>query len=164
MKNQDDVSGQANVYNNVGFIEDQNLETFHDPSWKKMDLEGWHVVPWGLRKLLEWIDDRYNKPPIIVTENGCSYNVSEKDGLVDDHDRIVMLNDYIKECQKVFQKGVKLEGYFVWSLFDNYEWALGYKEKFGLFHISAKTLRRTPKSSAGWYRKVIASNGEEIFK
>ncbi|MEV5728966.1 GH1 family beta-glucosidase [Streptomyces pharetrae] len=112
---------------------------------------GWPVVPEGLTELLTGFRDRYGDrlPPVIITENGCSY-----DGL-DDQDRITYLDGHIRALHDAMTAGVEVRGYFVWSLLDNFEWAEGYARRFGLVHVDHATLARTPKASYRWFREVL---------
>ena len=112
---------------------------------------GWPVVPEGLTELLTAFRDRYGDrlPPVVVTENGCSYEG------VDDQDRIAYLDGHIRALHRAVEAGVDVRGYFVWSLLDNFEWAEGYARRFGLVHVDYATRKRTPKSSYGWYRDVL---------
>jgi beta-glucosidase len=112
---------------------------------------GWPVVPEGLTELLTGFRDRYGDrlPPVIITENGCSY-----DGL-DDGDRITYLDGHIRALHDAMTAGVEVRGYFVWSLLDNFEWAEGYARRFGLVHVDHATLARTPKASYRWFREVL---------
>ncbi|GAA0376230.1 GH1 family beta-glucosidase [Microbispora corallina] len=112
---------------------------------------GWPVVPEGLRELLEGLAARYGEalPPVYVTENGCSYEG------IDDQERIAYLDGHIAAAERV--EGVDLRGYFVWSLLDNFEWAEGYHQRFGLVHVDFETQRRTPKASYHWLRERIAA-------
>src|SRR5699024_5889360 len=120
---------------------------------------GWSVVPDGLRELLVLLRDRYGEalPPLLVTENGCSYpDKVGPAGTVDDADRIAYLNGHIDAVQQAVAEGVDVRGYFVWSLMDNFEWAEGFTQRFGLVHVDFDTLRRTPRASYAWYRDRIA--------
>ncbi|MER7492301.1 GH1 family beta-glucosidase [Streptomyces pharetrae] len=112
---------------------------------------GWPVVPEGLTELLTGFRDRYGDrlPPVIITENGCSY-----DGL-DDQDRITYLDGHVRALHDAMTAGVDVRGYFVWSLLDNFEWAEGYARRFGLVHVDHATLARTPKASYRWFREVL---------
>jgi len=121
---------------------------------------GWPVVPDGLRELLIVLRDRYTDalPPVYVTENGCSYDDAPgPDGSVDDPDRIAYLDGHIRAVHQAIEVGVDVRGYFVWSLMDNFEWAEGFHQRFGLVHVDYQTQRRTPKASAAWYREMIAA-------
>ncbi|PAK26460.1 beta-glucosidase [Streptomyces sp. alain-838] len=112
---------------------------------------GWPVVPEGLTELLTGFRDRYGDrlPPVVITENGCSY-----EGL-DDRDRIAYLDGHVRALHRALEAGVDVRGYFVWSLLDNVEWAEGYARRFGLVHVDFATLERTPKASYGWYRDLV---------
>lgn len=146
------------VYGNGGLSEDQNVSLSTDPAWPLTDM-GWAVVPWGCRKLLHWIDHRYHHPEIVITENGCAYPDQVVDGQVHDQDRISFMRGYLSEIHRATLEGVRLSGYFAWSLMDNFEWALGYSKRFGLHYVDFDTLVRTPKDSARWYTNVIKNNG-----
>ncbi|MET9109503.1 GH1 family beta-glucosidase [Streptomyces zhihengii] len=114
---------------------------------------GWPVVPDGLREVLTGLRDRYGKrlPPVIVTENGCSYEGT------DDQRRIAFLDAHLRALHRAVEEGVDVRGYFTWSLTDNIEWAQGAAQRFGLVHIDYETLARTPKASYAWYRDMIAA-------
>jgi beta-glucosidase len=120
---------------------------------------GWPVVPDGLRELLTGLRDRYGPalPPIYVTENGCSQpDTPDERGEIDDRARIAYLDGHLKALDAARAEGVDVRGYFVWSLTDNFEWAEGYHQRFGLVHVDFATQRRTPKASYRWYRDEIA--------
>ena len=129
-----------------------------DPAWPRTAM-GWAIAPWGLNRLLHWIDRRYGRPEIVITENGCAMEDRLEDGRVDDPGRIDFFKGYLAECSKAIGEGVRLSGYFAWSLLDNFEWASGYGKRFGLHYVDFATRQRLPKSSADWYRRLIAANG-----
>ncbi|WP_249126158.1 GH1 family beta-glucosidase [Streptomyces sp. A2-16] len=112
---------------------------------------GWPVVPEGLTELLTTFHERYGDrlPPVVITENGCSYEG------VDDRARVAYLDGHVRALHKAVEAGVDVRGYFVWSLMDNFEWAEGYAQRFGLVHVDFETLARTPKASYGWYRELL---------
>jgi beta-glucosidase len=112
---------------------------------------GWPVVPDGLRELLVGLKDRYGAalPPIWITESGCSYEGT------DDPERVAYLDGHVRAVAAALDEGVDVRGYFVWSLLDNFEWAEGYTQRFGLVHVDFATQERTPKTSFGWYRDLI---------
>ncbi|MFI9253375.1 GH1 family beta-glucosidase [Streptomyces sp. NPDC053069] len=116
---------------------------------------GWPIVPEGLTELLCGFHERYGDklPPIVITENGCSY-----DGL-DDQDRIAYLDAHLRALHTALEAGVDVRGYFVWSLMDNFEWAEGYARRFGLVHVDYETLQRTPKASYHWFRDLLRTQG-----
>jgi len=122
----------------------------------------WPVTPkalqWGPRFLFE----RYGKP-IYITENGLSQrDWISLDGQVHDPQRIDFTTLYLRELAKASASGVDVRGYFHWSLMDNFEWAEGYKHRFGMVHVDYTTGVRTPKDSAAWYGQVIASHGSGL--
>ncbi|MFF0298011.1 GH1 family beta-glucosidase [Kitasatospora sp. NPDC004614] len=114
---------------------------------------GWPVVPDGLRELLLLLRDRYGAalPPITITESGCS-----TDDTLDDTFRIDYLAGHLDALARAAADGIDVRGYCTWSLLDNFEWAEGYSQRFGLVHVDFATQKRTPKASYGWYRDLIA--------
>ncbi|MEU0431443.1 GH1 family beta-glucosidase [Streptomyces sp. NPDC006290] len=112
---------------------------------------GWPVVPEALTELLVGFHERYGDrlPPVVITENGCSY-----DG-IDDQERIAFLDGHVRALHRALEQGVDVRGYFVWSLMDNFEWAEGYARRFGLVHVDFDTLERTPKASYNWLRHAL---------
>jgi len=148
---------EINVRGNGGMAEDQAVLLSEDPTWKQTSM-GWNVVPWGFRKLLKWIDQRYDSPEIYVMENGCAYDNHPQDGEVEDTERVAFLQEYLKAASKAISDGVNLKGYFLWSFMDNFEWAEGYAKQFGIHYVDFKTGQRIPKASAHWYAELIKSN------
>lgn len=146
------------IYANGGVYEDQYVALTADPAWDMTDMQ-WPVVPWGLRELLLWITERYDSPPIYITENGCAMPDELVDGKVNDPRRVAFLDGYLGACHEAIRRGADLRGYFVWSLMDNFEWASGYDKRFGMIHVDFETLERTPKDSAKWYAEVVGRNG-----
>ncbi|MFE5325324.1 GH1 family beta-glucosidase [Embleya sp. NPDC056575] len=117
----------------------------------------WPVVPDGLRELLVGLKERYPAlPPIYITENGCSVeDVVTADGTVPDFDRIDYLDTHLRAVDAAVAQGVDVRGYFTWTLMDNFEWAEGFHQRFGLVHVDHDTQVRTPKASFAWYRDLI---------
>jgi beta-glucosidase len=113
---------------------------------------GWPVVPSGLHETLTTLADRYGEalPPIYITEGGCSYHDE-----VHDQRRIEFLDGHLRALHKAMADGIDVRGYFVWSIVDNFEWGVGYSQRFGLVHVDFDTLARTPKDSYHWYRDMI---------
>lgn len=123
---------------------------------------GWPITPeclyWGPKFLYE----RYKKP-IYITENGLScHDVVSLDGKVHDPNRIDFLARYLTQVKHAKQDGVDIRGYFQWSLMDNFEWACGYNERFGLIYVDYETQKRILKDSAFWYQNLIKTNGAEL--
>jgi beta-glucosidase len=122
----------------------------------------WWVTPEALYWGPKFFFERY-KLPIIITENGMS-NVDwvSLDGCVRDPQRIDYLQRHMLEFARAGRDGVDIRGYFVWTLTDNFEWAEGYKERFGMVHTDFVTQARTLKDSALWYKEVIATGGDAL--
>ncbi|MEU6711778.1 GH1 family beta-glucosidase [Nonomuraea sp. NPDC046802] len=121
---------------------------------------GWPVVPDGLRELLTELKARYGAalPPVHITENGCSQpDLVTGRGTIEDAERIAFLDSHIGAMRQAMREGVDVRGYFVWSLLDNFEWAEGYHQRFGLVHVDFATQRRTPKASYRWLKGFLAS-------
>lgn len=116
---------------------------------------GWEIDPRSLTDLLLWLNDNYSPPRIIITENGAAMpDTVRLDGRVHDLDRVEYLRDHIIAVREAISAGVPVVGYLAWSLMDNFEWAHGYEQRFGLVEIEADTLRRIPKTSALWFAEL----------
>lgn len=116
----------------------------------------WEVHPEGLGRLLERLTREYRPAALYITENGMPLlDQPDAAGAVNDPPRIDFLGRHFDQCRAALAAGVPLRGFFVWSLLDNFEWALGYRMRFGLVHVDFATQRRTPKASAAWYGQVI---------
>ena len=121
---------------------------------------GWEVYPDGLHNLLSCFHHDYQIPKLYVTENGASYSTGpDADGRVRDVKRTQYLRDHFAAAQRAIDAGVPLAGYFVWSLIDNFEWAHGYSQRFGIIWNDYETQERILKDSALWYKDVIKNNG-----
>lgn len=120
---------------------------------------GWSIVPDGLRQIVHAFGERYGDklPPLYITESGCSIHDDAPDeaGRVPDQRRIDYHDSYLRSLRQAMDEGADVRGYFAWSLLDNFEWAAGNKERFGLVYVDYETLERTPKDSFAWYRGVI---------
>jgi beta-glucosidase len=116
---------------------------------------GWEVDSAGLAEVLATAG-RYTDRPLYVMENGAAYDDEVgPDGQIHDRDRIRYLHDHIAAGATAIRSGVRLRGYFVWSLLDNFEWARGYGKRFGLIHVDRATQLRRPKDSAWWYADLL---------
>ncbi len=125
---------------------------------------GWsrseEALYWGPKLLQE----RYQLP-IVVTENGMTcHDWVGLNGKVEDPQRIDFLKRYLQQLARAMNDGVRVDGYFLWSLLDNLEWNEGYKQRFGLTYVDFETKQRTPKSSYHWYRQLIESHGETLWQ
>lgn len=154
----------VNIYNG-NYIEmgpDGKHQISKQPIGYDITACNWNIVP----KIMYWSSkffyERY-KLPIIITENGLSlHDKIHLDSKVHDLDRIDFLNRYLLELRNAAKDGVPIDGYFHWSLLDNFEWASGYRERFGLVYVNYETSERTIKDSGYWYKQVIETNGENL--
>jgi beta-glucosidase len=123
----------------------------------------WEVYPRGLTDTLRWVKNRYGDLPLYVTENGAAFDdpplAADR---LEDAPRVEYLRAHLRALRAALEAGVDVRGYFVWSLFDNFEWVLGYAKRFGIVHVDFQSQRRTLKASADYYSRVIASNGRAI--
>jgi beta-glucosidase len=108
---------------------------------------GWEVYPDGLRELLVRLHDDYGPIPLLVTENGAAFG--------DDRLRLDYLARHLDAVATAIESGVPVEGYFVWSLLDNFEWAAGYAKRFGIVEVDYATQRRTVRPSGRWYAGLV---------
>ncbi len=132
------------------------------PGCRKTEM-GWEVYPEGLFDLLLRVTRDYGEIPIRITENGAAFRdepVSQ--GQIQDDERIDYLRSHLLEARRAIDAGVKLEGYYVWSLMDNFEWSHGFSKRFGLTFTDFRTQNRTWKKSANWYQKVISTRGASL--
>jgi beta-glucosidase len=114
---------------------------------------GWEICPEGLAHFLHFVGDYAGDLPLYVTENGMA-NPDTPDQ--PDHARIAYLNAHLDAAQGAMAKGANLKGYIIWSLLDNYEWALGYEKRFGLVHVDFESLQRRPKASYHALKDALA--------
>ena len=153
----------ANIYHGdpIGTPEDSSKPADR-PAGSPRTMFGWPVEPDALYWGPKFLHERYGLP-VVVTENGLScHDWIGVDGECRDPARIDFTRRYLLRLRDAIADGAKVSGYFHWSLMDNFEWAEGYKHRFGLVHVDFQTLRRTPKASAAWYGVVIASNGGSL--
>jgi lactase-phlorizin hydrolase len=140
---------------------DRDVAESVDPTWPESG-SGWlRVVPWGIRKLLNWIRDNYGNPEVFITENGYSDDSSHF-GSLQDQTRIDYYQGYINNVLKAIKvDGCNVAGYTAWSLMDNFEWGMGYTQTFGLHQVNFTdpARPRTPKASASYYKRLITDNG-----
>jgi beta-glucosidase len=132
------------------------------PGYPRSGVDWQPITPaalyWGPR----FFHERYQLP-ISITESGLSTRDQLfLDGKVHDPQRIDYMHRVLLELARAVREGIPVTGYFAWSLLDNFEWADGYKQRFGLTYVDYQTLRRIPKDSFEWYRQVIASGGKTL--
>ena len=102
---------------------------------------------------------KYKNPEIHLTENGCAYpDKINKYGKIQDKKRIEYMKKYLNAVKKSIKDGAKVKSYFAWSFMDNFEWALGYEKRFGLVYVDFKSLKRIPKESYYFFKKIIKNN------
>ena len=159
----------VNYYNRTVVRSDTVPEDRNEPrtvflapeaEWTEM---GWEVYPDGLYETLCRIHFEYGPPRMFVTENGASWSDAPgPDGRVRDERRRRFVQEHLRAARRAIAAGVRLEGYFLWSLLDNFEWERGYSQRFGIVWVDYETQQRIPKDSALWYRRVIDANSAEV--
>jgi beta-glucosidase len=116
----------------------------------------WEMYATGLEQLLVRVSEEYAPPRIFVTESGSAWpDEVAPTGEIEDKERTDYLEQHLEACAVAFAKGVPVEGYFVWSLLDNFEWAYGFDKRFGLVHVDYATQKRTVKASGHRYAELI---------
>jgi beta-glucosidase len=120
---------------------------------------GWEVWPKALYDMVTRITRDYNRPAIEITESGCAYNDGpDASGVIRDARRISYHHEYLTALARAMADGADVRGYHAWSLMDNFEWAEGFSQRFGLTYVDYKTQMRTIKDSGRWYARVAAEN------
>lgn len=125
---------------------------------------GWQVWPQGLTELLVQLDERYDLPPVFVAENGAAVRDRLADGQVDDRERGEYLESHIEAVVAAIDRGVRVDGFFYWSLLDNFEWTEGYAKRFGLVYVDFETQQRVVKRSGHCYRDFLARRRHTMEK
>jgi len=149
---------QVAAFGKDGGILKMKLHQDSHPLWGKTEM-GWDVKPEGLYNVIMEFKKRYNNPKIYITENGAAViDTPDKTGYVKDFDRISYIRAHLLEISRAIQDGANLQGYYVWSLFDNFEWSSGYAPRFGIVRVDFETQERITKLSGKWYSEVIAKN------
>jgi beta-glucosidase len=116
---------------------------------------GREVYPPGLYDCLMRIKRDYNNPIVYITENGAAFTDVVENDQVHDPLRVSYLEGYMGEAARALRDGVNLQGYFIWSLIDNFEWQAGFSKRFGLVYVDFATQRRIIKDSGYWVREMI---------
>ena len=117
----------------------------------------WEVYPSSVYHILKKYASYKNIPEIIVTESGAAFEDILIDGIINDKERKIFIQNHISEILKAKHEGVKVNGYFVWSFTDNFEWAEGYKPRFGLIYVDFETQQRIIKASGKWYSDFLGN-------
>ena len=140
-------------------IEEKNNLPLNVDMGPKTDF-GWEIYPPGIYDLLMKLKNEYKVQNIYITENGCSYGDGpNSEGKINDTRRIEYYHSHLTELKRAIEDGAPCNGYFAWSLMDNFEWAQGFSQRFGLIWVDFETLERIPKESYYWYKKYISANG-----
>lgn len=138
------------------------LEAYTAPGWGYTQM-GWGINPSGLKAEVANIVNNYGHPKLFLTENGCAaVDIPDENGFVNDLDRIRFLRAHLIALHEAIEDGANVQGYYVWSILDNFEWDRGYSNKFGLVRVDFQSLERIPKQSAHWYSNVIKNNAVRI--
>lgn len=117
----------------------------------------WIIRPEGLSSILGRAHHAYKLPALFVTENGAAFEDRPERGSVHDPERVTYLSAHIGEVLRARDEGVPVQGYFVWSLLDNFEWALGYSKRFGIVFVDFETQERIVKDSGRWYCELATT-------
>ncbi len=140
---------------------DLKLRSVETPGRDKTAMD-WEIHASGLTSLLVRIRDEYHSLPIYITENGAAFDdYVDPNGHVMDLNRIAYLQEHISAVHDAIDAGVNVQGYFVWSLLDNFEWSFGYSRRFGIVWVDFPTGRRLTKASFAWYHDTIKKNSVE---
>jgi beta-glucosidase len=140
----------------------QPWEVVNMPQGHARNTMDWLLAPAALRYGPRFLWERY-RLPVVITENGtCSTDWVDMDGRVLDLQRVDYTRRYLLALSEAIDDGTNVKGYFHWSFMDNFEWAEGYKQRFGLVHVNYATQQRTPKLSAAWYRQVMNTRGASL--
>jgi beta-glucosidase len=127
-----------------------------EPPEPRTDM-GWEIYPKAFTELLVSLNEKYTLPPVYITENGAAMADKIIDGVVNDQDRLDYYQQHLNAVNDAIEQGVQVNGYFAWSLMDNFEWAEGYLKRFGIVHVDYETQVRTIKASGLAYKALITS-------
>jgi len=126
---------------------------------------GLEVYPQGIHDLVMQISKEYNFPTIEITESGCSYldaPYAAEGGRVPDTRRTAFFRSYLSELSRAISDGAKVRSYHAWTLLDNFEWADGFSQRYGLTYVDFRDQKRTIKDSGLWYGRVAAANRLDV--
>lgn len=156
-----------NIYSRWVVVNDPGFPTLEArgivPEGVETTSMGWEIYPESIYEMLVRLKQDYGDPVIYVTENGAAFDdIVDADGNVNDERRIDYLERYLEQVARAADEGVRVKGYFVWTLMDNFEWAYGFTKRFGIVYTDYATQERILKKSAHWYADTIRNNGFEL--
>ncbi len=128
-----------------------------DPTALALTDIGWEIYPAGLQRVVDKLQHQWPLPPIWITENGAADNTPVEAGVCNDVLRLHYLRTHLAQLSAMIASGADIRGYYVWSLLDNFEWAQGYSQRFGIVHVDYSTQQRNPKASARWLQTLIST-------
>ena len=117
---------------------------------------GWEVYPEGIYQLIKKFGAYKNMPEIMITENGAAFTDETVNGEINDVKRLQFIKDYLAQVLRAKKEGINVGGYFIWSFMDNFEWAYGYRPRFGLVGVDFETQKRTIKQSGKWFASFLS--------
>ncbi|MDD2922815.1 MAG: GH1 family beta-glucosidase [Anaerolineales bacterium] len=149
-------------YDLFGGLNKARITPYSASGWGRTEMN-WGIHPLGLKNEVMYVKENYGNPALYLNENGCAMpDEPDANGFVRDWDRIRFVQAHLQVLHEAIQDGANVKGYFLWSVFDNFEWERGFSKRFGIVRVDFDSLERTPKQSAYWYRNVIANNGLNI--
>jgi len=116
----------------------------------------WEIFPEGLYQILKQFG-QYPVKEFVITENGASFDDVLENNTINDVQRIAYFRDYLTQVLRAKKEGIPVTGYFVWTLMDNFEWAEGYRQRFGIVYTDFATQKRYLKNSAIWWKQFLSS-------
>ena len=138
------------------------ITPYSSGGWGQTDMK-WGIHPLGLKSELLRLKDEYGNPKVYITENGCAMpDQPDEKEFVADWDRINYIRSHLQALNAAMQEGANVHGYFLWSIFDNFEWERGFGPRFGLVRVNYESFARTPKQSAYWFGEVIRQNAVSL--
>ncbi|WP_349409243.1 GH1 family beta-glucosidase [Pseudalkalibacillus sp. SCS-8] len=120
---------------------------------------GWDIAPDEFKDLIRRLRNEYTNLPIFITENGAAYDDQLVEGKVHDEKRTEYIEKHLQAVYELNEEGMNIQGYFLWSLLDNFEWSFGYDKRFGIIYVNYETQERIWKDSALWYADVVKNRG-----
>lgn len=149
--------------NVVSAVPDGGYEFVTSGEYPLTDI-GWEIYSDGLREVVCALNDRYDLPPLYVTENGAAFDDIVSNGSIHDGERVAYLQDHLRVIADLVEEGQDIRGYVCWSLMDNFEWAEGYSKRFGLVHVDFETQKRTMKDSGKFLAHLMQRRLELVVQ